>query len=101
MAKAKEEKPSVRGYFKKLYDEHPDWLDETSTERVFAQWREDHPGEDLTDNIRSNHANLKSRLRAGLGKRRRRKRRRAAARSAAPAAAAPRARVNTGALERL
>jgi hypothetical protein len=53
-------------YFRKVFEEHPEWLREKSNDQVLARYREDHGlGDDdpITFQIRSRLANLKSVLR--------------------------------------
>lgn len=63
--------PSVMGYFRRLFQENPDWLYERSNARIVERWLRDHPGETaMPRNVLNTLANLKSSLRRRLGKRR-------------------------------
>jgi len=64
--KAKRGGESQSGYFRTIFQEHPEWLFEKSNDAVLARYRADHNipvGTDLAKNIRNNLANLKSVLR--------------------------------------
>ncbi len=67
MARRKRGKgPSVSGYFKQVFAEHPEWLDQSSNDIILARYREDHslaPDAELPKNLRQNLANVKSYLR--------------------------------------
>jgi hypothetical protein len=57
---------SQSGYFRRVFDEHPEWLFEKSNEAILNRYRVDHniaEGADLARNVRNNLANLKSILR--------------------------------------
>jgi hypothetical protein len=57
---------SQSGYFRRIFQEHPEWLFEKSNDAVLARYRADHSvpdGQELPRNVRNNLANLKSVLR--------------------------------------
>jgi hypothetical protein len=65
MAKRKQ-KGSVSGYFRTVFDSHPEWLKGKSNAPLLAQYRTDHglaTDSPVPKNIVSNLANLKSNLR--------------------------------------
>ncbi len=54
---------SISGYFKKVYEEHPEWLRRRSNDALYEQWLEDHPGyADIPSQVKTNLANTKSLL---------------------------------------
>jgi hypothetical protein len=57
---------SQSGYFRRVFQEHPEWLFEKSNNEVLARYRADHnipDSQDVAKNVRNNLANLKSVLR--------------------------------------
>ncbi len=83
MAKPKAKGGSLSGYFRQVFEEHPEWLQEKSNAAILARYREDHnlaADAPLDKRITTNLANLKSQLRKkkGMGAYRGRKRRRKA-----------------------
>jgi hypothetical protein len=54
---------SVRGYFRHLFEKHPDWLWSRSNDVVLQRWKKDHPDEDLSDKVKEGMANIKSIMR--------------------------------------
>jgi hypothetical protein len=57
---------SQSGYFRRIFQENPQWLHEKSNDAILARYRADHnipDGEGLPRNVRNNLANLKSNLR--------------------------------------
>src|SRR6516165_3526402 len=57
---------SQSGYFRRIFQEHPEWLFEKSNDAILARYRADHnvpDGQELPRNVRNNLANLKSVLR--------------------------------------
>jgi hypothetical protein len=71
-AAAKAEAPgeSIQGYFKRVLKENPKLLQGRSNEEVLSRWKEDHPGQELTNQIRVGLQNAKSGLRSKRRKRR-------------------------------
>lgn len=66
MAKRGRKRRSVSGYFRKVFQERPEWLHQTSNDAVLARWRADHnlpPDAPVPPKVRANLANLKSVLR--------------------------------------
>ncbi|HXG10613.1 MAG TPA: hypothetical protein VNK04_12700 [Gemmataceae bacterium] len=59
---------SLGGYFRKVFAEHPEWLDMKSNELIKARFEQDHPGQEFTPKIRANMANIKSILRKKMQK---------------------------------
>lgn len=57
---------SVSGYFRQLFDQHPEWLEGRSNDAILEQYRNDHGiAKDgaVPQSIKNNLANLKSALR--------------------------------------
>lgn len=103
MARAKaKETESTAGYFKRLFEENKEWLNEGSNQELIDRWKKDHPGQDVTKSILNGLANTKSimRKKLGLGKRRRKRRKMAGAAAEQPAAAR-RVRASYAVLERM
>jgi hypothetical protein len=91
MAKSKEKSESASAYFKRLFEENPDWLGPGSNQAVVDRWQADHAGETLTSNLKSIMSNVKSQMNKKLGRRgRRRRRRKAGVGAGAEAGVAPR-----------
>jgi hypothetical protein len=66
MAKRKRGRGSIAGYFRSVFNAHPEWLRGKSNKPVLAQYRADHgmaEGADVPANIKANLANLKSTMR--------------------------------------
>jgi len=64
--KSKGNGESQSGYFRRIFQEHPEWLFEKSNQAVLNRYRADHnipDGVDLARNVRNNLANLKSNMR--------------------------------------
>ena len=64
--KRKSGEESVSGYFRKVFEERPEWLIEKSNDAILARYRVDHqlaPDAELAKNIRQSLSNLKSILR--------------------------------------
>ena len=80
MARKKGGPDTVSGYFRALFEKHPDLLAYGATNAaIVEQWRKDHNGQDPSANVMGNLANIKSVMRKKLGMvKRRRKRRKAA-----------------------
>lgn len=73
-------------YFGKLFEEHPEWLDERSNDLILARYREDHglaPDAPIDKTVKNNLANIKS-----VRRKMRRDKAKAAGKSAAAAAPA-------------
>jgi hypothetical protein len=67
---------SVSGYFRKIFEEHPEWLRRRSNDAAYKRWLDDHPGySDIPATVKTNLANIKSVLKS---KKRRRGRKAAA-----------------------
>jgi hypothetical protein len=64
---------TMSGYFRTLFDEHPEWLTFKSNALIVERWKTDHPGKEMTLKYKQSMANVKSTLRKKLGKRRRRR----------------------------
>src|SRR5258708_1732956 len=55
---------SISGYFRKVFEENPRWLDTRSNDQLYARWLKDHPGEKVVpEKVRQNLSNVKSVLR--------------------------------------
>jgi hypothetical protein len=54
---------SISGYFRKVFRENPKLLKQRSNDELLHRWSVDHPGEQVTNRIKQNLANLKSILR--------------------------------------
>jgi hypothetical protein len=82
---------TVSGYFRKVFAEHPEWLDSRSNDQLFVRWLKDHPGEtEVPEKVRQNLSNIKSVLRRQARKARRPKKERPATRANPATAEAPR-----------
>jgi hypothetical protein len=58
-------KETTAGYFRKIFHEHPQLLNERSNKKLLKRWLLDHPGETVVPkSIKANLANLKSVLRS-------------------------------------
>ncbi len=58
---------TVAGYFRKVFEENPGWLESRSNDALFARWLKDHPGETaVPEKVRQNLSNVKSVLRKKL-----------------------------------
>lgn len=58
--------PSVSGYFRQLFTDRPELLEEKSNAAILAKYREDNglaPDAELTASVRNNLANIKSLMR--------------------------------------
>jgi len=82
---------SVSGYFRRIFEENPQWLDERSNDALYARWLLDHPGDkEVPERVRQNLSNIKSVLRKqGRRKAGRPKKSTAPAQGAAVTAATP------------
>src|SRR4051812_31474078 len=82
---------TVSAYFRKVFQEHPAWLDERSNDALYARWLKDHPDQkEVPEKVRQNLSNIKSVLRKqGRKKAGRPKKSAAPAQGAAAPAAAP------------
>jgi hypothetical protein len=69
-AKAEATGESMQGYFKRILKEDPKLLKGRSNEELLNRWKEDHPGQELSNSVKAGLQNAKSALRS---KRRRRK----------------------------
>ncbi len=70
MAKGKRNGDSVAGYFRGVFDQHPEWLEGRSNEAVLDQWLADHPGNtEVPGKVKQNLQNIKSVLRKAKRKR--------------------------------
>src|SRR4029079_18702450 len=62
---------TISGYFRRLFEENPNWLEERSNQALLDRWLKDHPGQtEVPDNIKNNLSNVKSTLRKTLRKKR-------------------------------
>lgn len=93
MAKKRRRKgPSLSGYFKGVFEQHPEWVENKTNDQVLAQYRQDHnlpPDAAVEKRVKDAMANAKSFMRKllrGGGKKKVGRKARAAA---AAAAAAP------------
>ncbi len=93
---------STAGYFKRLFQENKEWLNEGSNQELIDRWKKDHPGQEVTKSILNGLANTKSimRKKEGLGKRCRKRRKMAGAAAEQPPAAR-RSRAPYAVLERM
>jgi hypothetical protein len=60
----------MQGYFKRILKEDPKLLQGRSNEELLNRWKEDHPGQEITNSVKAGLQNAKSDLRS---KRRKRK----------------------------
>jgi len=66
MAKRNNKRGTVSGYFRQVFNDHPEWLKEKSNEPILAKYRTDHGMANdavVEKRVKSNLANLKSSLR--------------------------------------
>ncbi len=72
MARRKRRRSGISTYFRQVFTEHPEWLNEKSNDPILAKYRADKglpPDADVDRRIKSGLANLKSNLRKmGRGK---------------------------------
>jgi two-component sensor histidine kinase len=62
---------TISGYFRRLFEENPQWLEERSNQALLDRWLKDHPGQtEVPENIKNNLSNVKSTLRKTLRKKR-------------------------------
>jgi hypothetical protein len=55
---------SISGYFRKIFEERPQLLDQKSNKELAQRWLADHPGhKEMPTKVKQNLANLKSHLR--------------------------------------
>ena len=55
---------SISGYFRKVFEEHPSWLNTRSNDLLYKRWLKDHPkDQEVTEKVRQNLSNTKSLLR--------------------------------------
>lgn len=103
MGRPKSQPTSLKAYFEGVFLEHQDWLKPGTNEAVIDQWKKDHPGQDVTNNIKASLSNAKTRIRSklGMGPARRRKKRRKGAAAPEAAPPAPRVRISVATLEKL
>jgi hypothetical protein len=76
MASTKEQSESTSAYFRRVFEENPDWLAPGNNQAVIERWQTDHPGETLTPNMKNIMSNVKSQMNKALGRRGQRRRRR-------------------------
>jgi hypothetical protein len=69
-AATKQAPETLTGYFRRILRENPKLLKGRSNDELLARWKEDHPGQDITNSVKAGLQNAKSALRS---KRRRRK----------------------------
>jgi hypothetical protein len=79
---------TVAGYFRRVFAEHPEWLEAESNDAVYARWLQDHPEHsEVPVKIKQSLYNTKSVLqqqRKKGGRRKKKKKEQAAERTAAP-----------------
>jgi hypothetical protein len=87
---------TTAGYFRRVFAEHPEWLEGPSNADVFARWLQDHPGHaEVPEKIKQSLFNIKSVLRKERRKKRGGKKKgQQPAETPAAAAPAPRKRVH-------
>jgi hypothetical protein len=62
---------SISGYFRKIFEEHPEWLRRRSNDAAYKRWMDDHPGyTTIPSTVKTNLANIKSVLKRKKGRRR-------------------------------
>jgi hypothetical protein len=60
-------KETISGYFRKLFEENPQWLNARSNQEVLDRWLKDNPAaKAITERVRQNLSNIKSVLRKKL-----------------------------------
>jgi hypothetical protein len=55
---------SVGGYFKRVFGEHPEWLELSDNAQVVERWKQDHGKTEMPKSVRANMANIKSKMRS-------------------------------------
>jgi len=83
---------TVAGYFRKLFEQNPAWLEARSNDEVLSRWKQDHPEEkEVPERVKQNLSNVKSvmrkKLRSKPGKKKGSQPREATAVTTAPAEA--------------
>jgi len=64
MAKRKKDSgENLSQYFRELFSERPDWVTTKSNKEIVARYNSDHPGEEASQRVKQNLANIKSLLR--------------------------------------
>jgi hypothetical protein len=102
MARKKGGPDTVSGYFRALFEKHPDLLAYgASNAAIVEQWRKDHNGQDPSEKVMGNLANIKSLMRKKMGMVKRRRRRKGAVNGAVATTKVGRPRASVSALERL
>jgi hypothetical protein len=57
-------KDTISGYFRRLFEENPQWLNARSNQEVLDRWLKDNPAaKAITEQVRQNLSNIKSILR--------------------------------------
>src|SRR5262245_33503830 len=64
MAKKRRKGDSLSSYFRKVFTDHPDWLDLDHNKLVVEQWKQDHNGQEMIKREKGVMANMKSKMRA-------------------------------------
>ncbi len=57
-------KQSTAGYFRRLFEENPQLLNERSNRALLQRWLADHPGEKVSGSVKAGLSNIKSVLRS-------------------------------------
>lgn len=66
MAKTRSRNGKVSGYFRQLYEAHPDWLEQKSNDMVLEQYRKDNnlaPDAEIPQKVKYAMANVKTSMR--------------------------------------
>jgi hypothetical protein len=82
---------TISGYFRKVLADNPQLLDGRSNDAILERWRHDHPGQEVSKQVKQGLQNVKSILRsqARKGAKRKQARAQAATGVAAPAPVKP------------
>lgn len=64
---AKKRSGNIRAYFRKVFDEHPDWLSLSDNSLVLKKWSEDHNNKEPDDRIKQGMSACKSAMRKAAG----------------------------------
>ncbi len=57
-------KQSTAGYFRRVFEENPQLLNERSNRALLQRWLADHPGEKVSGSVKAGLSNIKSALRS-------------------------------------
>jgi hypothetical protein len=67
MARSKEQPENLTAYFRQLYQQNPEWLRVKSSQSLLDQYLRDHPGQEITQQIKTAVQNAKTAEKAKQG----------------------------------